>query len=93
MTWTNRLRLIGGLIGVLALVAVLTIVFNQRQTQAQSLTATIGTDAYDVGAGYGGTVIEQDVRENDVVAVGDEPVRLLIVSHRQHRSETSPPEG
>jgi hypothetical protein len=71
MTWTNRLRLIGGLLGVLALVAVLTIIFNQRQTQAQSLTATIGTDAYDVGAGYGGTVIEQDVRENDVVQVGD----------------------
>ena len=71
MTWTNRLRLIGGLLGVLALVAVLTIIFNQRQTQAQSLTATIGTDAYDVGAGYGGTVIKQDVKENDVVEVGD----------------------
>ena len=71
MTWTNRFRLIGGLLGVLALVAVLTIIFNQRQTQAQSLTATIGTDAYDVGAGYGGTVIEQDVKENDVVEVGD----------------------
>ena len=71
MTWTNRLRLLGGLLGVLVLVAVLTVVFNQRQTQAQSLTATIATDAYDVGAGYGGTVIEQDVRENDLVEVGD----------------------
>ena len=71
MTWTNRLRLLGGLLGVLVLVAVLTIIFNQRQTQAQSLTATIATDAYDVGAGYGGTVIEQDVRENDLVQVGD----------------------
>jgi multidrug resistance efflux pump len=71
MTWTNRLRLFAGLLAVLALVAVLTVVFNQRQTQAQSLTATIGTDAYDVGAGYGGTVIRQDVRENDLVEVGD----------------------
>jgi multidrug resistance efflux pump len=71
MTWTNRLRLLGGLLGVLVLVAVLTIIFNQRQTQAQSVTATIGTDAYDVGAGYGGTVIKQDVRENDMVEVGD----------------------
>ena len=70
MTWTNRFRLLAGLLGVLVLVAVLTVVFNQRQTQAQSLTATIGTDAYDVGAGYGGTVIEQDVKENDVVQVG-----------------------
>lgn len=71
MTWTNRLRLFGGLLGVLALVAVLTIIFNQRQTQAQSLTATISTDSYDVGAGYGGTVIKQDVRENDTVKVGE----------------------
>lgn len=71
MTWTNRFRLLGGLLGVLVLVALLTVIFNQRQTQAQSLTATIGTDAYDVGAGYGGTVIKQDVRENDLVKVGD----------------------
>jgi multidrug resistance efflux pump len=70
MTWTNRFRLFAGLVGVLALVAVLTIVFNQRQTQAQSATATVATDAYDVGAGYGGTVIKQEVRENDTVTVG-----------------------
>lgn len=71
MTWTNRLRLLGGLLGVVALVAVLTIVFNQRQTQAQSQTGTISTDAYDVGAGYGGTVTKQHVEENDSVDVGD----------------------
>lgn len=71
MTWTNRLRLLAGLISVVALVAVLTVIFNQRQTQAQSLTGTIDTDAYDVGAGYGGTVIKQFVKENDSVAVGD----------------------
>ena len=56
MTWTNRIRLLAGLLGVIALVAVLTVIFNQRQTQAQSQTGTISTDAYDVGAGYGGTV-------------------------------------
>lgn len=72
MTWTNRLRLLGGLLAVAALVAVLTIIFNQRQTQAQSSTATISTDSYDVGAGYGGTVIKQYVKENDSVAVGDD---------------------
>jgi multidrug resistance efflux pump len=71
MTWTNRFRLLAGLLGVVALVAVLTVIFNQRQTQAQSLTGTINTDAYDVGAGYGGTVIKQFVEENDSVAVGD----------------------
>jgi len=71
MTWTNRFRLLAGLVGVLVLVAVLTVVYNQRQTRAQSQTATISTDAYDVGAGYGGTVTKQYVRENDSVAVGD----------------------
>jgi multidrug resistance efflux pump len=71
MTWTNRFRLLAGLLGIIALVAVLTVIFNQRQTQAQSLTGTINTDAYDVGAGYGGTVIKQFVEENDSVAVGD----------------------
>jgi len=83
MTWTNRLRLLGGLLGVFALVAVLTIIFNQRQTQAQSLTATINTDAYDVGAGYGGTVLKQYVRENDMVEVGDKLFTMQSVAMQQ----------
>lgn len=83
MTWTNRFRLLAGLLGVLALVAVLTIVFNQRQTQAQSLTATISTDAYDVGAGYGGTVLKQYVKENDSVAVGDKLFTMQSVAMQQ----------
>ena len=72
MTWTNRFRLFGGLLAVLVLVGVLTLVFNHRQTQAQSLTATVKTDSYDVGASYGGTVIEQNVKENDSVAEGED---------------------
>lgn len=83
MTWTNRFRLLAGLVGVLALVAVLTIIFNQRQTQAQSLTAAVGTDAYDVGAGYGGTVLKQFVRENDSVDVGDKLFTMQSVSLQQ----------
>ena len=83
MTWTNRLRLFGGLIAVLALVAVLTLVFNHRQTQARSLTATIKTDTYDVGAGYGGTVLKQYVEENDTVSVGDELFTMQSVDMQQ----------
>lgn len=30
---------------------------------------------------------------HDVVQIGDEPARLLIISHRAHRSETSQPEN
>ena len=84
MTWTNRFRLLGGLLGVIALVAVLTIVFNQRQTQAQSATGTISTDAYDVGAGYGGTVTKQYVKENDSVAVGE---KLFTMQSPQLQSD------
>jgi multidrug resistance efflux pump len=83
MTWTNRLRLLTGLLAVLAIVAVLTLVFNQRQTQAQSLTATVGTDSYEVGASYGGTVVKQFVQENDSVAVGDKLFTMNSVALQQ----------
>lgn len=83
MTWTNRFRLFGGLLAVLALIAVLTMVFNHRQTQAQSLTATIVTDTYEVGAGYGGTVLKQYVEENDSVAVGDKLFTMQSVAMQQ----------
>jgi multidrug resistance efflux pump len=71
MTWTNRFRLFVGLLGVLVLVAVLTLVFNQRQTKAQSLSAEIETDTASIGAGYGGTVIKQYVDNAQQVEVGE----------------------
>ena len=86
MTWTNRLRLFGGLLAVLVLVAILTLVFNHRQTQAQSLTATVKTDSYDVGASYGGTVIKQYVKENDSVAVGE---KLFTMQSPQLQSDVA----
>jgi len=83
MTWTNRLRLFGGILGVLLIVAVLTLVFNQRQTKAASLDATVATDTYDVGAAYGGTVIKQYVNEGDVVAKGDNLFTIQSVQLQQ----------
>ena len=71
MTWTNRLRLFGGILGVLLVVAALTLVFNQRQIKVTSLDATVATDTYDVGAAYGGTVTKQFVNEGGVVAKGE----------------------
>ncbi|GAA3605969.1 HlyD family efflux transporter periplasmic adaptor subunit [Microlunatus ginsengisoli] len=86
MTWTNRFRLFGGIIGVLLIVAVLTLIFNQRQTKATSLTATIAADTYDVGAAYGGTVIKQYVKEGDVVAKGDKLFTINSVPLQQDLS-------
>jgi len=83
MTWINRLRLFGGLLGVIALVAVLTVIFNQRQTEATSLTATVGSDQYVVGAAYGGTVTKQYVKEGAVVKKGDNLFTIQSVALQQ----------
>ena len=86
MTWTNRLRLFGGILGVLLVVAALTLVFNQRQIKVTSLDATVATDTYDVGAAYGGTVTKQFVNEGDVVAKGDKLFTLQSVPLQQDLS-------
>lgn len=83
MTWINRLRLFAGFLGVLLVLAVLTLIFNQRQTQAASLTATVATDTYDVGAAYGGTVIDQMVKEGDVVKKGQPLFTIQSVAYQQ----------
>jgi multidrug resistance efflux pump len=83
MTWINRLRLFGGVLGVLIVVAALTLVFNQRQTKVNSLDATVATDTYDVGAAYGGTVIKQYVNDGDVVADGDNLFTIQSVPLQQ----------
>ncbi len=83
MTWINRLRLFAGLLGVILVLAVLTLIFNQRQTQVASLTATVATDSYDVGAAYGGTVIDQMVKEGDVVKKGQDLFTIQSVAYQQ----------
>ena len=83
MTWINRLRLFAGLLGVVLIVAVLTLIFNQRQTKAASLSATIAADTYDVGAAYGGTVTKQYVSDGDSVAKGDRLFTVQSVSLEQ----------
>ncbi len=83
MTWVNRLRLLAGLLGVLLLVAILTLIFNQRQTKAASISATINADSYSVGAAYGGTVTKQYVNDGDFVAEGDRLFTVQSVSLQQ----------
>ncbi len=76
MTWKNRFKLFFGLIGVVVIVAALTVVFNQRQAQVTSTSASIEADRYPVGTDYGGTLIERFVDDGDPVAAGD---RLFTV--------------
>lgn len=71
MTWKSRIKLAVGLLGVLALVLVLTLVFTQRQSQVASDSASIQAERFPVGIDYGGTVMERVVSDGDVVEEGD----------------------
>ena len=70
MTWTQRLRLFGGIVAVLALTAVLVLVFNQRQAQALSTTGQVVSAQASVGAAYGGVVTTIGAAEGDEVKKG-----------------------
>jgi len=70
MTWTNRLKLAGGILLVLVVVAACTVVFNQRQHRVLSTSATIVAQNYPVGTDYGGIVTRQYIDVGDEVAVG-----------------------
>lgn len=77
MTWQSRLKLLVGLITVVGIVAVLTLVFTQRQSQVASASASIQAERFPVGIDYGGTVVDRLVNDGDRVAEGD---ALFVVS-------------
>ncbi|MFR9807203.1 hypothetical protein ACL02T_33625 [Pseudonocardia sp. RS010] len=70
MTWRGRIRLGLGILGVLALTAVLTMVLNARNGVVESRSAELAAETYPVGTDYGGTLVAQLVRIGDQVAVG-----------------------
>ncbi|MFW2512899.1 HlyD family efflux transporter periplasmic adaptor subunit [Demequina sp. SO4-13] len=70
MTWRNRLKLVFGAMVVLAVVAAATLVFNQRQTQVSSATASILAASYAVGTDYSGIVTTSHVAPGDTVFAG-----------------------
>jgi multidrug resistance efflux pump len=71
MTWPNRLRLWSGLILVLALVAVLTLLVNQRSRQAFTDNAEVEARQTTIGSEYGGVVVAQYAQAGQVVHTGD----------------------
>jgi multidrug resistance efflux pump len=72
MNWLNRFKLFSGILGVILVVGSLTVVFNQRQSEATSSSASIAAERYPVGIDYGGTVLTRSVESGDRVAAGDE---------------------
>ncbi|MBI5160749.1 MAG: HlyD family efflux transporter periplasmic adaptor subunit [Micrococcales bacterium] len=71
MTWASRMKLTVGVIVVVALVAIFTVVFTQRQSEVVSSSASIQAQRYEVGTEYSGDVIKQNVRVGDAVKAGD----------------------
>lgn len=86
MTWTQRFRLAVGMLAVLALTGVLVLVFNQRQSQALSVTAQVVTDQAAVGAAYGGVVTQQLAKEGDEVTKGQ---KLFVVTSSELQRDAS----
>lgn len=76
MTWPNRLKLLVGSVAVLALVAGLTLLFNQRQHTVTTSAAAIAAAEYPVGSDYAGTVTAVHVKQGQTVRAGD---RLVSV--------------
>ncbi|MBD8079704.1 HlyD family efflux transporter periplasmic adaptor subunit [Cellulosimicrobium arenosum] len=71
MTWSNRFRLVAGLLAVVLVCAALTLVMNRRLAQATSESATIRAESLGIGTDYAGTVSEALVEDGDEVAAGD----------------------
>ena len=72
MTWRNRLRLWAGTVMVVAVVAALTLVVNQRSRQAYTDQAQVVAENAAVGSAYGGVVVQQNVEQGDEVRTGQE---------------------
>lgn len=76
MTWSNRLRLLGGLVVVVAVVAAATFHLNGSRARVESTAAQISAESYSVATPYSGLVVEQLVELGDEVVDGQPLFRL-----------------
>lgn len=72
MTWGNRFRLLLGMLVVVAVVAALTLVLNQREREAFSSNGEVVAVQYALGSDYGGIMVNQYVQSGDDVVRGQE---------------------
>lgn len=83
MTWINRLKLWGGILGIAALVFGLTVLFNQRQSQVASISAAVDAPTSEVGSSYGGVVTDVYVKTGETVTAGQKLFTLASVQLQQ----------
>ena len=93
MTWSNRFRLLGGVLAVLALLAALTLLFNHRQGRVASFEATVTAPTAQVGSGWGGVLTEQYVRSGDEVRVGDKLFTVVSPEITRERQQGVEPQS
>jgi multidrug efflux pump subunit AcrA (membrane-fusion protein) len=84
MSGKSVLKLVVGLIVIFAIVGALTVVFNQRQNEVTSSTASIESEQYPVGIDYGGTVTGKYVTQGERVAKGQ---RLFVLQSPSLQSD------
>lgn len=83
MTWINRLKLWGGILGVAVLLFALTLLFNQRQSQVASQSAAVDAPVAAIGSSYGGVVTKVDVHQGDAVTAGEPLFTLNSIQLQQ----------
>ncbi|WP_426593992.1 HlyD family efflux transporter periplasmic adaptor subunit [Cellulomonas sp. McL0617] len=86
MTWSNRFRLVAGLLAVLVVAALLTFHLNQQRGLATSSSGSITAENYDVGTPYAGLVTDQLVKDGDTVTAGQ---KLFVIDSAALRNELS----
>jgi multidrug resistance efflux pump len=80
VTWTNRFRLIGGILAVIIVVAAASLLLNLRESQVISHTGNIKAETYKVATEYPGTIVAKPAVEGATVVRGD---ALLVVQSVQ----------
>src|SRR4051794_14396005 len=71
MTWGSRIRLVAGVLLVLAVAAVATVKLNEDRGHVASDSAQIMARTYTVGTPYEGLIADQQVEVGDTVHKGD----------------------
>lgn len=89
MTWSNRLRLLLGVVVVIAIVGVSTLILSIRETQAASSTASVKAVTYSIGSDYAGVVVDEKVKPGDKVTKG-EPLMTIQSAAVEAASATKP---
>ena len=80
MSWLNRLKLLFGIIVVILVLGLLTVLFNQRQNQASSISAHVEAPRTVIASPYGGLVTEQNRNPGAYVSAGDELFTITSAS-------------